>query len=192
MLITKAVEYVSSVYIGRQTSSDVKPVAVLGLHPLNLQQCSLKLFFGICSVAAVVSCGSIVSSEGQSALIEVVVLFSEEYRLVPRFSILSVFSLPWLRELLRISYFLIFRQVALMATMVTTACTRADVRITPRVTSGLAFVHVAPDGSASTVTSVSTGVFHVEQLCFANRFCLFIHLNMSEPGALIHPNILLE
>ena len=129
-------------------------------------------------------------------MIEVVVLFSEEYRLdhpsLPRFSILSVFSLLWLRELLRISYFLIFRQVALMATMVTTACTRADVRITPRVTSGLAFVHVVPDGSASTVTSVSTGVFHVEQLCFANRFCLFIHLNMSEPGALIHPNILLE
>ena len=52
------------------------------LDVLNLQQCSLKLF-QICSVAAVMSCDSILSSGGQSVLLCVVGsrVFSEEDQL---------------------------------------------------------------------------------------------------------------
>ena len=54
------------------------------LDVLNLQQCSLTLF-QICSVAAVMSCGSILSSGGQSVLLCVVGsrVFSEEDQLIP-------------------------------------------------------------------------------------------------------------
>ena len=71
------------------------------LDVLNLQQCSLKLF-QICSVAAVMSCGSILSSGGQSVLLCVV---GSRYTTLPSLQFSTLGVLSSLRKLLRISYF---------------------------------------------------------------------------------------
>ena len=53
----------------------MSPVTVLGKNPLTLVSSVLSTeLFGICSVAAVVFCGSILSSGGQSVLLLIVVV----------------------------------------------------------------------------------------------------------------------